>query len=67
MKECEICEKDFKDGMVKEYFLKIGVRMGSLIHSTLIDPISLQICFECSKDKKKIIDKYIELLGNYKL
>lgn len=67
MKECEICEKNFKDVMVKEYYLKIGERIGSLIQSNLIDPISLQICYECRKDKKKIIDKYIKLLENYKL
>lgn len=67
MKECEVCEKNFKDVMVKEYYLKIGVRNGSLIQRNLIEPISLQICYECSKDKRKIIDKYIELLENYKL
>ncbi len=63
MKKCNICQEEYKESFITTFRLKIGERMGSQVSINYIDPIDLNLCINCRKERKQdIINKFKSLL-----
>jgi len=62
-KKCDICQEEKKETYITILRLKLGVRMGSRIGDNYIEPIDLNVCYNCKEHRKQdIINKFKSLL-----